>query len=107
MYCDKIFEHMKNFKDLNVPIFIDLDCKSSKEVDFIVKSMQDLAVETNLESNVALKLVQPHPYYNETAVATFSILTNVSENGDNVVKFLESVFENYYQNYPRFAEPVT
>lgn len=98
---------MKNFKDLNVPIFIDLDCKSSKEVDFIVKSMQDLAVETNLESNVALKLVQPHPYYNETAVATFSILTNVSENGDNVVKFLESVFENYYQNYPRFAEPVT
>lgn len=97
---------MKNLKDMQLPIFIELDCYNLKEVDDIASGVKLLAESFNIEDTLELQSIHHHPYYDSAAVIVFSILVNTGGNS-GVIDFLKNVFENYYQNYPRFAEPIS
>ena len=96
---------MKNLKDIQLPIFIELDCYNIKEVDDVAAGVKKIAEISGIGDITSLESVQHHPYYDNAAVLIFSIKV-AGNTGDPVVEFLKKVFENYYQNYPRFAEPV-
>jgi len=96
---------MKNLKDFTVPLYFELDCKSSKEVDGVTQNVLEIAQSYGLGDKINMELIQPHPYYSKTAVVSFSLNVTPSKNETNILQFFEELFESYYQNYPRFAEP--
>jgi hypothetical protein len=96
---------MKNLKDIQLPIFIELDCYNIKEVDDVSAGVKKIAEISGVSDITTLESVHHHPYYDNAAVIVFAVKVSANKS-EPVVDFLKNVFENYYQNYPRFAEPV-
>lgn len=98
---------MKNLKEITLPIFLELDCKNIKEVNSLIENVLALAVSHNIKSKVSLENIQTHPHYNNSAVVVFSVAINpVKGNDSDFIGFLQEVFANFYQNHPRFSEPI-
>lgn len=98
---------MKNLNDIVAPVYLELHTKNNLETDVLVDELISLANKYHVDDAFSLEGIVENINDNEKAIVYISLSVIPSlQQGEAIVAYIKAIFENYFNYYPKFTEPL-
>ena len=91
----------------DLPIYFRLYEKRDEATDAVVRIIRNMAAQYSVEDKVQLKSILPNPENDSENILRYVLTfepTNRRE-GENGAKFMSSIFEKLFDNFPAYDDP--
>lgn len=98
---------MKTSQEIIAPIYLQLFAKNGLETDNIITELIMLSETHGVADLFNLEGITPSLHDNDKNIIYFSVAVIPSlQQSQNAVEYIKSVFENLFNNYPKYTEPL-
>lgn len=98
---------MKNLNEIIAPVYLELHTKNGLDTDVLVDELTSLAEKYHVIDAFQLEgIVQNVNDNNKTIVYISLTVVPSIQQGVEVIEYIKAIFENYFNYYPKFTEPV-
>lgn len=99
--------NMKINSDISAPVYLELVSKKGLETDNLINEIMFLAEESNMNDCFQLEGIIDSIMDNEKSVVIISVsITPNTPKGAEALKFIKLLFENFFNYYPKYTEPI-
>lgn len=98
---------MKTSQEIIAPIYLQLFAKNGLETDNVITELIMLSETHGVSELFNLEGITPSPHDNDKNIIYFSVTVMPSlQQSQNAIEYIKSVFENLFNYYPKYTEPL-
>lgn len=98
---------MKIQQEIVVPVYLQLFTKNGLETDNVISELVLLSETHNVAELFNLEGIAPSLHDSDKNIVYFSVTIVPSlQNSVNAIEYIKSVFENMFNYYPKYTEPL-
>lgn len=98
---------MKTLHDIVAPVFIQLYAKNGLETDTLISELSSLAEQYQVADLFVLEGITPSLNDLDKNIIYISVTLMPSlTKSERAVEYIQSIFENFFNNYPKYTEPI-
>lgn len=107
MIVIQLFIVMKTSNEIAAPVYIQLYAKNGLETDSLISELSSLSEEYKICDLFTLEGITPSLNDKERNIIYISVLLVPSlSQGERAVEYIQAIFENFFNNYPKYTEPI-
>lgn len=98
---------MKTSQEIIAPIYLQLFAKNGLETDNVITELIMLSESHGVSDLFNLEGITPSLHDDDKNIIYFSVIIIPSlEQSNKAVEYIKSVFENLFNYYPKYTEPI-
>lgn len=104
---DTITIVMKTSSEIIAPVYLQLYAKNGLETDTVISELTALAAKFQVDDLFQLEGLAPSLHDSDRNIIYISVTVIPSiNNGHRAVEYIQAIFENFFNNYPKYTEPI-
>lgn len=98
---------MKITSDITAPLYLELICKKGIETDNLINEVTELASLMKVQDVFQLEGIVESIMDDDKSLIIISVaVVPVTPKGEDALAFVKAVFENFFNYYPKYTEPI-